>query len=322
MIPDLNRLKIFCFVYTNKSVSKAAKVLKLSQPAVSQHLKKLERELRIPLFTRTGRTIVPTPAATRLFTRMSPLIKELEQEVKYIRRPLDTPYGSLCIGAPELFCSRTLTSVCNKFRYRFPTVNFILTCDNRQKLLSKLVQAEIDLALIETTPETADIHVTNPLHYSSLVLVKSTLVMVCSKSYYNRNIGDRINLDHLLQREYLSIDPGNMHVHQWFQHHYQWSPHDLNYVLTTNSHLSFLHGIKQGMGLGVIPSNLVETELEDKSLVAVRTSQKERAYTLSLVQLKNKETSLTEKSFISFLKKTLTASTRQEAGSHHATRAE
>lgn len=317
MIPDLNRLKVFCFVYTNKSVSKAAQVLKLSQPAVSQHLKKLERELKIPLFTRTGRTIVPTPAATRLFTRMIPLIKELEQEVKYIRRPLDTPYGSLCIGAPETFCSSTLTSVCNKFRYRFPTVNFILTCDNRQQLLSKLVQAELDLALIETTPETADIHVTNPHHYSSQILVKSTLVMVCSKSYYHRNIGDKVDLNHLLQREYLSADIGNMHVHQWFQHHYQWSPHDLNYVLTTNSHQSFLHGIKQGMGLGVIPSHLVEKELADRSLIAISNNKKERAYMLSLVQLKNKETSLTEKSFISVLKKALTASTRQEAGSYH-----
>ena len=47
MVPDLNRLKVFTHVYVHRSVTKAAHSLNLSQPAISQHLKKLEKELRV-----------------------------------------------------------------------------------------------------------------------------------------------------------------------------------------------------------------------------------------------------------------------------------
>ena len=149
MVPDLNRLKVFTHVYEHRSVTKAAHSLKLSQPAISQHLKKLEKELRIPLFTRSNRRLVPTPAAQRLYERMSPLIDELEKEVKHLRRPLDTPYGLLRIGASALFGGTHLPSIFTKIRYRFPTVTFALSSGSSKNLFSTLSQGETDLAIIE-----------------------------------------------------------------------------------------------------------------------------------------------------------------------------
>ena len=305
MIPDLNRLKIFSYVYANRSVSKAARQLNLSQPAVSQHLKKLEHELRIPLFTRTNRKIVPTPAATRLYDRMNPLLAELSKEIKYLRRPLETPYGLLRIGAPEIFSGNVLTSIFNKFRYRFPTVTFTLKCDNNEKLLSYLSQGGIDLALIELNPEAADKQTINALYYSIQTLLSEPVVMVCSKLYFNRNIAEKTDFERLIQCEYLRTNNGSMITDQWFQCHYKRVPHDLKYVLITDNHPSFLDAIKNGMGLGVIPYNLVSREVTAGTLSVIDISSNQMVSTLSLVQLKNKVPSLTEKAFIAVLKKEL-----------------
>lgn len=312
MLPDLNRLKIFSFVYTNRSVSKAARELNLSQPAVSQHLKKLEHELRIPLFTRTNRKIVPTPAAERLFARMSPLIAELHEEIKYLRRPLDTPFGLLRLGAPEIIGANILTSIFNKFRFRFPTVTFALNCADNKELLSSLSQGAIDLALIEWSPDPGDNQVVNPLYYSSQTLLSGPQIMACSRMYFNRNIAEKTDFEHLVKRDYLTINNGTMIIDQWFQHHHKRIPNKLNYVMTTDNHQAFLDGIRNGMGLGVIPYNLVRNEIESGSLSRISGSSNEIISTLSLVQLKNKMVSLTEKAFTTVLKKELDQSARHK----------
>ena len=68
MLPDFNRLKIFYYIYSTKSISDAANSLHLTQSCISQHLKKLEYEVRIPLFTRLNRKLVPTAAGDKLFS--------------------------------------------------------------------------------------------------------------------------------------------------------------------------------------------------------------------------------------------------------------
>ncbi len=305
MLPDLNRLKVFSYVYRNQSISKAARELDLSQPAVSQHIKKLERELRLPLFTRVNRRIVPTPAARRLYDQMNPLITQLHQEIKYLRRPFDTPYGLLRIGAPELFAGNVLTAILTRFRYRFPTVTFALNCGHKDELLSLLSFGSVDLALIEHTPEPGSKQPINDLYFSSEILLNEPYTMVCSKKYFDRNIAGKTDFEHLIQREYLTINDGSTVAELWFQSHYKRLPQNLNYVLKTDNFQSFLDGVRNGMGLGVIPFNFVNAEIEKGSLACIENSGKQVYNTLSLVQLKNKEPTLTEKAFIAVLKKEL-----------------
>jgi len=305
MFPDLNRLKIFSHVYRNHSISKAAQELDLSQPAVSQHIKKLEHELRLPLFTRVNRTIVPTPAAKRLYEQMSPLLSRLQQEIKHLRRPLDTPYGLLRIGSTELYGGNMLASIFTRFRYRFPTVTFALRCGPGHELLSMLSQGTIDLALIEHTAIPGIKQEINPLSFSSETLLSEPMVMVGSKKYFNRNVGGKTDFDHLVQCEYLTTNDTIPVVDEWFNHQYKRLPHNLNYVLITNCYQSFLNGIRSGMGLAVISANFVQAELANGSLSCIPAPGTQVHNTLSLIALKNKEPSLAEKAFIAVLKKEL-----------------
>lgn len=305
MIPDFNRLKIFCHVFVHKSISKAARELNLSQPAVSQHIKKLEKELRIPLFTRTNRKIVPTPAAIRLYDRMAPLVEEIKNEIKYIRRPLDTPYGLLRIGASELCGGNYLTSVCNKFRYRFPTVTYKISCSDNQSLLSSLTRGDLDIALIDQISGSNSHQISNMQHYTSETVMSEPLVLVCSKSYFNRHRTGVHDLEQLSQREYLTTTSGKMILEFWFQHHYHQVPHELNYVLTTDNSQVYLDAIRSGMGLGVVPRTIVRKGIDSGLLQHFGDSTYELINTLSLVQLKNKAVSLTEKAFSAVLKKEL-----------------
>jgi DNA-binding transcriptional LysR family regulator len=76
---DLNLLRLFDAVYRQRSVSRAAEALNLSQPAASQGLTRLRLLVKDPLFTRAARGVVPTAVAEALAQRVQQAMLLLEQ---------------------------------------------------------------------------------------------------------------------------------------------------------------------------------------------------------------------------------------------------
>jgi DNA-binding transcriptional LysR family regulator len=71
---DLNLLVVFMVLYRERSVSGAAKILRVGQPAVSNSLGKLRRYFNDPLFLRQGRGVVPTQKANAIATGLMPAV--------------------------------------------------------------------------------------------------------------------------------------------------------------------------------------------------------------------------------------------------------
>ncbi|THB76453.1 MAG: LysR family transcriptional regulator [Desulfobulbaceae bacterium] len=304
---DFNRLKIFTLVFMNGSISKAAQTLEISQPAVSQHIKKLEQELRIPLFTRTNRRLVPTPAAIRLYQRTSPFIAELENEVKHIRRPLDTPYGLLKIGTSPVLGEHFLPAICNLFRFRFPTVTFDISCHTHQQLLSELALGKCDLILtdVSISQQRADRKKRNVHTYRSKKVMSSEMVLVCSESYAKRNKLEDPSYNHLRDKDFLANRASEEQLFHWFHHHYKQFPYGLNYVLTCDTPQTMLSGILSGLGLGVMPAYMVREYITANRLVVISQNTSQEPHHIYLVGLKKRTATRTESSFSAFLEKEL-----------------
>lgn len=75
---DIHQLKIFISVFKNKSFSKAAKELFLTQPTISEHIKTLEEELDCKLFDRFGKVIIPTTEAEILYENAQGVVEKVE----------------------------------------------------------------------------------------------------------------------------------------------------------------------------------------------------------------------------------------------------
>src|SRR5687768_8785325 len=80
--PDLNLLPIAFALYDELSVSRAARVLGMSQPAVSMALRRLRETFHDPLFVRVPTGIVPTPRAHALVRSARPLVEQLQENLK------------------------------------------------------------------------------------------------------------------------------------------------------------------------------------------------------------------------------------------------
>ena len=80
--PDLNLLPIAFALYDELNVSRAARVLGMSQPAVSMALRRLRETFNDPLFVRVPTGIAPTPRAHALVRAARPLVDELQQSLR------------------------------------------------------------------------------------------------------------------------------------------------------------------------------------------------------------------------------------------------
>lgn len=304
MLPDFNRLKVFYFIYGSCSVVAAARALHLSQPAVSQQLQKLEGELRVQLFVRQHKKLVPTAAGNDLFAMVAPFVEGLEAGVKRLRRPADEPSGLLRVGAPNEFGKQYLPRVCHAFRREYPGVTFAMTFSEASILLGLLQEGRLDLAL-------SDVFVTHdrvlglPDAFSMEPLVEEEVILACSRGYYEAEIAGNHDFSHLVQKEFVCDEVDAMVLSHWFAHHFNKKPQDLSVVLTVDSHEAMLSALRLGMGLGITSSHLLWDEIRKGTVVPILTPVPNAINRICLVQLQDKIPTLTEKLFHSFVKRAM-----------------
>jgi DNA-binding transcriptional LysR family regulator len=297
MLPDFNRLKIFYFIYRNKSVMVAAKSLNITQSAVSQQLKKLEGELKVQLFTRLHKQLVPTPAADMLFEITHPFMERLENGIQHIRLPHEKPYGMLRIGAPSEFGKRYLIEICAAFRKRYPDVHFDLTLGHPDTLLPLLRGGKLDLAFADIFMQKGEFSRALSI-FSIKPIINEALILVCSKTYNTRQLKGDHALSRLKDAEYIAYQPEYPALRNWFRHHFKIASIQLKIVLTIENVASVIEGIRHHMGLAVIPSHLVHNEMDSGNFVHIRKAKTEIINRISIVQLQDKIPGFAEKAFI------------------------
>jgi DNA-binding transcriptional LysR family regulator len=136
---NLEWYRSFVAIYRSGTVSGAAQVLHLTQPAVSQHLAALETALGQRLFQRLPRQMLPTTAGKSLYTQVVPSIEQLAS-ITDRTTPAQTP-AILRLGTPpEFFADRLLPHLPSDAQYR---ITFGLAAN----LIEQLLAGELDAAI-------------------------------------------------------------------------------------------------------------------------------------------------------------------------------
>ena len=301
MIPDFNRLKVFYYIYANQSVVGAAKELNITQSAISQHLKKLEDEMRIQLFTRLHKRLVPTAEAERLFGILQPFFLELETGLRSIKQAKIKPSGILRIGAPAEFGKAYFPGIFASFRNKYPDVTFSLKLGDPSILLPMVSQGQLDFALVDV------FLAQNPVFtglgiYSIEPIFEEEMILACSAEYCDTVLKHDFSFENLISKEYISFLTNAVGLKSWFRHHFGKSSVKPNVVMTVDSVQAAISGIKHHMGMGIIVSHLVYDDIKSGEIIPITTDKKDIINQISLVQLQDKIPSLTDKTFQSHFK--------------------
>lgn len=138
---NLEWYRSFMEVYRVGTVSGAAQVLHLTQPAVSQHIAALETALAQPLFQRMPRRMLPTDEGKRLYTQIAAAIEQLES-VTTRNLPADAPQ-LIRVGTPQAFFTERILS-------RLPQAENLLyrvQLGLAQDLIEQLLKGQLDIVV-------------------------------------------------------------------------------------------------------------------------------------------------------------------------------
>ena len=98
------------------SFSRAAKELGVSQSAISQSIKQLEGELKMPLFVRTTKSVAFTPEGKELFDTVAKAFSILDNGITQLQERVNQAYESLNIAATDTLCRHFLLPYFHKWQ--------------------------------------------------------------------------------------------------------------------------------------------------------------------------------------------------------------
>jgi DNA-binding transcriptional LysR family regulator len=154
---DIDLIRAFVAVAEAKSFTRAGARLGRTQSTVSLQIKRLEDQVNAELFARDPRRVVLTAQGEGFLVQARRIIR-LNDEIigEMFEHALE---GEVRFGAPEDFATTHLPSILGDYARAYPHVSLSVTCDLTLKLIEKMQQGELDLALIKREPVGADMGV-------------------------------------------------------------------------------------------------------------------------------------------------------------------
>jgi len=145
---DIKRLTYFCTIVEQGQISRAARVLNISQPPLSQRLMELEDELGAQLIKREGHAWQVTEAGRVLYERSRRILDQLTELPAEVKDTVDGASGTISIGASSTCVSAFLDQL-PALNGRYPKVRFRLLVSDSTQLEGRVQARDLDFAILQ-----------------------------------------------------------------------------------------------------------------------------------------------------------------------------
>lgn len=146
---DINQLRYFVAAAEQQSFSRAANILHVSQPLISQQIAEMERQLGVDLFVRGRRIVTLTPAGTAMLTEAQRLLARIS-DVQCVIQRADmglAPAGKLHIALEQLFDHSVFAQSLFRFRTKYPSVDIEPCLMRMPDILRGLSERSLDIGM-------------------------------------------------------------------------------------------------------------------------------------------------------------------------------
>lgn len=247
--------KVFYYVASSLSFSEASKKLYISQSAVSQSIKTLEKKLGQTLFIRSTKRVQLTTAGSLLLKHVEPAMNLISRGESQLLDSGTLGLGQLHIGASDTICRYFLVPYLQQFHKEFPNVPIKVTNATSVQCVELLEQRRVDL-IVTNYPNTR----LNPA-YTQKTVCSFSDVFIANPAYFDL-AGRTLTLSELKQYPIMMLDRGSTTSeflrHIFLQHQLELIP---QIELSSNDLLIDLARI--GLGIAFIPDYCLTREPED-----------------------------------------------------------
>lgn len=264
---DFESYRLFCVVAECESFSKAAEKLYVSQPAVTQAIRKLEENLKGKLFFRTTKGVKLTDEGKRLYRYIKTSVDIMNNAENKFSQYINLEEGDIRIKTGSALGSAGIYDAIIEFSKKYPKIKVHISVGYIQESIDELSKGKIDLIAVDLPYE---------CDKSTIQIIKCKEIEECfyaSKEYYEK-IKNKNNIKELIKTE-LIAPANNISVAGKVLDEFC-RKNKINYepkFVITSTHAQ-KYFVLQGLGIGFGIKDTIKKELETGELVEIKISNK------------------------------------------------
>ena len=293
---DLRQLEIFCKVLELKSFSKAAGAVYLAQASVSERIATLEDMVGARLFDRMGRQVVPTAAGKLLYKHACLLLEMKKTVCNEMQDFLGMKKGEIYIGGSTIPGEYILPKVIGRFREKNPFVSVILNIADTSEIENRVLKGDLELGVVGSKSSQGKL--------ICLELWNDELVLAVYKGHKWADKNE-IEINNLYKEPFILRETGSgtlKIIKEYFKGAGAGNIDSLNVVARFGSSTAVKEGIKSGLGISILSSRALETELKNGILKALKIKGLSMLRKFYLIRDKRRSVSPLCQAMLDFLK--------------------
>lgn len=308
----LSSYHIFNAVAEAGNLSKAAKTLYISQPAISRAVSKLEQTLSVKLFIRGSRGVQLTEEGRLLYEHTKTAFDSLRQGEENLRRLTGLGAGTLRIGVSTALCKHILMPYLKQFIEAYPHIQVTIHCHSSKDTLELLEQGRLDIGLVSRAESV------HPLEFLPVTEIQP--VFVATETYL-KNIALREQNDapssknrrsaakkassaplSYFKSGTLMLPDKNHSSRSYTEDYLSKYQIDTGQILEVNNTDLLIDFAKIGLGIGCVIREFVQSDLDSKTLVELPLPAKPEKHIIGFAYKKTHYQSGSIQKFIDFYK--------------------
>ncbi len=261
MNQNLSSYRIFYTVANTRNISKAAKELYISQPAISKSIQKLEEGLGCRLFSRSSRGVVLTEEGKLLYEHVGAAFDTLTLGEEKLKRSIELGIGHLKIGVSSTLCRYLLLPCLKEFIRQNPHITISITCQSTNETLKLLEDNKIDIGLVGRPSNVRNIQ------FEFLEEIED--IFVAAKDYLKNLQVRGIDKPEILSNATLMLlDKDNM-TRQYIDSYLQENQIPVQDSIDISNMDLLIEFARIGVGAACVIKNFVRADLESGALVEI-----------------------------------------------------
>ena len=260
----LQQLRILKAVASEKSFTKAAEILYVSQPSLSKQIKILENRLGIVLLNRENSTISLTEAG-RVFLQYSERILALcEESCRALNDVKNGDRGNLTVGASQTIGTYLMPRVLALFAQNYPQINIKVQVDSTRVIAKNVVNREIDIAVVG-----GDVPDELKKNLEIENFVEDELILIVPKSHpFALKKYKKINKDDLYHLNFITLNSTST-IRKFIDNiliQNDIETKQFNIIMQLNSIEGIKTAVSLGLGAAFVSSSAIEKEIKLKTV--------------------------------------------------------
>lgn len=289
---NLHQLEIFLRVARERSFSKAAASLRISQPSVSIQIKNLEEALGVKLFERLGRQVYLTREGAAVLghvTQLTSVISDLENDLKELK---GIGGGKVSAGCSRVPSATLVPLAVGEFKGQYPETEISIKTGRPYEVEEWILTNEVDLGVIEGEPASSLI-LKEPWYEDKFVLVLSPRSHLLKRR--------QLLLKEVLEEPFLLQAAWGRPT--FIERVFAEKGIIIKKPVTLGSREAVKAGVAAGYGVSLLPRTVIETELKAGMLKTKSIHDLDVPYPMNIIYHRDKQLSTSARAFLEVLRK-------------------